>query len=120
MEDLKQREVLMTDKQEFELRVMEACSGMEAGDLIGLLNKSLGARVKRLREKWELPRSSSVIIPQLINMILLNDIGVFSDEEFDREMQELAWHKNHPEWTTPEELDPMLQEEAKERGKEVK
>jgi hypothetical protein len=69
---------------------------VDAGVILEQMVQSLDCRVKELRR--ELGLKSNVLEATLVQLILLRDIDVLSQEEFDREIKEIASLKDDTEW----------------------
>jgi hypothetical protein len=56
----------------------------------------------------------------LSQLILLNDVGKLSDEEFDREIREIASCRDDTEWSGPERYEEDIRKEEELRKKRSK
>jgi hypothetical protein len=72
-------------------------SDTDAGVILEQMVQSLDCRVRELRR--ELGLKFNVLEATLVQLILLRDIDVLSQEEFDREIKEIASYKNDTEWS---------------------
>jgi hypothetical protein len=70
---------------------------VDAGVILEQMVQSLYCRVKELRR--ELGLKFNVLEATLVQLILLRDIDVMSQGEFDREIKKIASYKNDTEWS---------------------
>ena len=71
-------------------------SDVDAGVILEQMVQSLDCRVRELRR--ELGLKFNVLEATLVQLIMLRDIDVLSQEEFDREIKEIASYKNDVQW----------------------
>jgi hypothetical protein len=75
-------------------------------------------RVKELRR--ELGLKFNVLEATLVQLILLRDIDVLSQEEFDQELEEIKSYKDNVQWNEPERYEEDIKKEEELRRKRSK
>jgi hypothetical protein len=93
-------------------------SDVDAGVILEQMVQSLDCRVRELRR--ELGLKFNVLEATRVQLILLRDIDVMSQGEFDRELEEIKSYKDDVEWTGLERYEEDISKKEELRKKRSK
>jgi hypothetical protein len=93
-------------------------SDVDAGVILEQMVQSLDCRVRELRR--ELGLKFNVLEATRVQLILLRDIDVMSQGEFDRELEEIKSYKDDVEWTGLERYEEDIRKKEELRKKRSK
>ncbi len=82
----------------------------EPGVILEQMTASLGHRVKQLRKELSLPHG--ILEGSLIQMLLLKDVNILSEREFQRQVDEIKSWKDDVEWYGVEECERRAREDV--------
>jgi hypothetical protein len=94
----KPRRIAMTDEEDFELKLMTAAAGVSRATLIRQMVRALAGKLRTVQKEVGLSDKSTALVPTLIQAILLRDMEILSQEEYDQEISELVSYKDDVEF----------------------
>jgi hypothetical protein len=104
----KPRKISMTDREHLELKLYACAAGTSQGKLINQLVRGFANRVQRLRRDASLDPNNAVLASTCIQLLVLHDQGILSDQEFQTEIKELSSYNGETNWTSKKQLEDQV------------